>query len=338
MNDSAAKELFENHSSLYVLNQLQGPKYRLIKSKIDAFLFKWGNRCVGELKLETKTYIERPEDYIAILQNYVKQKISSNNFAHHLPGSSNKRNQDQNYTKRLSILKRPVFRFLLSWSRYLISNRESLRYERTRAYGVVRRIYRAMGKYFADHGALASAEDIFYLKQSEISAFILGKEAWQDIEALVANRRKAYAEYEQDELPERIHTFGVPYLNLPSTKPTDADVIESDALFGIACCNGIVRAPVCVLRHPDEAEGLDGHILVTSSTDPGWVSLFPSASGILVERGSLLSHSAIVSREMGIPCIVGIKDLLKTLKTGDWVEMNGATGQIKIEKYDRATA
>jgi pyruvate,water dikinase len=58
--------------------------------------------------------------------------------------------------------------------------------------------------------------------------------------------------------------------------------------------------------------------------------LFPTASGILVERGSLLSHSAIVSRELGKPCIVGITNLLNQLNTGDFVEMNGATGEIKI--------
>ena len=83
---------------------------------------------------------------------------------------------------------------------------------------------------------------------------------------------------------------------------------------------------------PGEVNSLDGDILVTSSTDPGWVTLFPSASGIIVERGSLLSHSAIVSREMGKPCIVSVTGLLKTLKTGDWVEMDGGTGVIKVIK------
>ena len=79
---------------------------------------------------------------------------------------------------------------------------------------------------------------------------------------------------------------------------------------------------------PREVEDLEGDILVTVSTDPGWVTLFPSAGGILVEKGSLLSHSAIVSREMGKPCIVGITGLLQRLKTGDLVEMNGATGVV----------
>jgi pyruvate,water dikinase len=77
-------------------------------------------------------------------------------------------------------------------------------------------------------------------------------------------------------------------------------------------------------------ESLQGKILVTSSTDPGWVTLFPTCSGILVERGSLLSHSAIVSREMGIPCVVGIRDLLRQVETGWLVEMDGEKGTIHI--------
>jgi pyruvate,water dikinase len=71
-----------------------------------------------------------------------------------------------------------------------------------------------------------------------------------------------------------------------------------------------------------------GHILVAERTDPGWILLFPAAAGLLVERGSLLSHSAIVSREMGIPAIVSIPHLTHWLHTGDWVELNGSTGTI----------
>ena len=62
--------------------------------------------------------------------------------------------------------------------------------------------------------------------------------------------------------------------------------------------------------------------------------LFPASSGILVERGSLLSHSAIVSRELGIPCVVGVTGLINNLKTGDIVEMNGTTGEIKKIKSE----
>ena len=101
-------------------------------------------------------------------------------------------------------------------------------------------------------------------------------------------------------------------------------------LKGVGCCPGFVKARIQVVHDPKSVTDLQGDILVTASTDPGWVTLFPSASAILVERGSLLSHSAIVSRELGKPCIVGISHLLERVKTGDWVEMDGSTGMIKI--------
>jgi pyruvate,water dikinase len=109
------------------------------------------------------------------------------------------------------------------------------------------------------------------------------------------------------------------------------EINEGD-LKGIGCCPGRVKGKVKVVLNPGAVSSLNGDILVTSSTDPGWVTLFPGASGIIVERGSVLSHSAIVSREMGKPCIVSVTGLLKKLKTGDEIEMDGSTGEIKIIK------
>ncbi|MBU0482951.1 MAG: hypothetical protein KKB30_00350 [Proteobacteria bacterium] len=75
---------------------------------------------------------------------------------------------------------------------------------------------------------------------------------------------------------------------------------------------------------------LNSEILVAGRTDPGWVPLYPAVSGILIERGSILSHSAIVAREMGIPTIVGIPNLMHTLKDGQNITMDGATGKVII--------
>jgi pyruvate,water dikinase len=100
-------------------------------------------------------------------------------------------------------------------------------------------------------------------------------------------------------------------------------------LTGTGCCPGIVRAPVRVVRDPAQAVDLDGCILVAERTDPGWTLLFPLAMGLLVQRGSLLSHSAIVAREMGLPCIVGVAGLLDSVQDGDLVEMNGTTGRVR---------
>jgi pyruvate,water dikinase len=70
-------------------------------------------------------------------------------------------------------------------------------------------------------------------------------------------------------------------------------------------------------------------ILVAEHTDPGWIMVFPSAIGVLVERGSLLSHAAIVARELGIPAVVSVPGITRWLKDGDWVEFDGSTGTIR---------
>ena len=80
---------------------------------------------------------------------------------------------------------------------------------------------------------------------------------------------------------------------------------------------------------PRAAKVEPGEILVAARTDPGWIMLFPSAAGLLVEHGSLLSHSAIVAREMGIPAIVSISGVTAWLRTGDVVEMDGSTGVVR---------
>ena len=74
----------------------------------------------------------------------------------------------------------------------------------------------------------------------------------------------------------------------------------------------------------------EGEIMVAYRTDPGWTPLFPKASAILVERGSLLSHSAVVAREMGIPTVVGITDLMNRLQTGDRVRVDAVKGEVTV--------
>ena len=85
-----------------------------------------------------------------------------------------------------------------------------------------------------------------------------------------------------------------------------------------------------IVRSPRDDLQLNGCILVAARTDPGWVPLYPAVRGILIERGSILSHSAIVAREMGIPAIVGIHGLLDRVEDGQVVTMNGQTGVVRL--------
>ena len=80
---------------------------------------------------------------------------------------------------------------------------------------------------------------------------------------------------------------------------------------------------------PGDTASAEGCILVAHSTDPGWVFLMTAARGIIVEKGSVLSHTAIVGRELGIPTIVGVKDATRRIADGAMVFMDGGTGAVR---------
>ena len=105
--------------------------------------------------------------------------------------------------------------------------------------------------------------------------------------------------------------------------------MNGDCRSGIGCCPGVVRGAVRVVADPRTAQRLQGAILVAEHTDPGWILLYPGAAGLLVERGSLLSHSAIVAREMGIPTVIGLEGATAWLRTGDMVHVDGHFGCVR---------
>jgi len=114
-----------------------------------------------------------------------------------------------------------------------------------------------------------------------------------------------------------------------ATKVSQANPDE-DGLSGIGCYPGVVEGQVKIITDPRSNMDLDGHILVAERTDPGWTPLFPACKGILVERGSTLSHSAIIARELGIPAIVGIPGLLQKLQGNEQVRLDGTTGSVTV--------
>ena len=104
---------------------------------------------------------------------------------------------------------------------------------------------------------------------------------------------------------------------------------NNEELKGTGCSKGIVKGKVKVVLDLVNDEVEEGDIVVTKSTDPSWVMVFPLLKGLIVEKGSLLSHSAIISREMNIPAIVGVQGATSLLKTGDYIQFDGSTGIIK---------
>jgi pyruvate,water dikinase len=219
---------------------------------------------------------------------------------------------------------------VLRQARTRIRDRENLRFERTRLFGRVRRIFLEFGRRFSSLGVLDSPRDIFHLEVEEILGFVEGTGTSTNLKGLAALRKFEYEGHRRSEPPpDRFETRGavslviIPCFGAAGSPPT------GETRTGLGCCAGFVRGRVRVIADPRSATLQEGEILVAERTDPGWVMLFPAAAGLLVERGSLLSHSAIVAREMGIPAVVAVAGLTHWLKDGDRVELDGASGVVR---------
>lgn len=279
------------------------------------YLQRFGDRCPNELKLESSTLHMNPLPLLRAIGSAAKAPAKTDAIE---AAQSVRRAAEIRVARAMrgKPLRRLAYGFIVKHARARIRDRENLRLERTHVFARVREIMLELGQRLYGQEKLSNPRDIFLAELEELRSGDLRE---------VTTRRERYAMYATlPAPPDRFTAIG-------ATAPPQmkAASIEGDASkrAGIGCCPGSVRARVRVLKN---ATGplQSGEILVAEHTDPGWVVLFPAAAGILVERGSVLSHAAIVSREMGIPSIVGIPGLTQWLRDGDVVEFDGRSGVV----------
>lgn len=302
-----------------------------LKRLYQEYLDKFGDRCLEELKLESPTLEDDPTTLLRCV-GHMGSRLAKGA----MPESGDAEAFDKAQKLVADRLRwRPLRRVLFAWvtrnARERVRDRENLRFERTRVFGRVRRIFVEIGKRLAAEGLLEAPRDVFYLDVEEVLGFIEGTATTIDLKSMVALRTRQYAQFVAVRPPpDRFSTYGMVNPLVADERAKESVANDPHSRLGTGCCAGKVRGIVRVIRDPRGAELRAGEILVAERTDPGWVMLFPAAAGILVERGSLLSHSAIVSRELGIPGIVSIPGLTSWLCDGDEVEFDGSAGVVRL--------
>jgi phosphohistidine swiveling domain-containing protein len=320
-------------------------------SALGELLDRYGDRCMGELKLESRTLRDDPEFIVRVLRNYLTAPAERVRDPRSLEdGASAARELAEAGTaSALGVARRWSFRRTLAAARRAIRAREEMRLARTRLFGVHRDVYRGIGARLHEAGVLDAPDDVLYLTTDEIRACGSPHEApsISGLASLVRSRREALARYERIAMPNRVvtttadgehHAAGIEgALEVEIAAPvsdsarddTRSSADDSRLLRGLGCSAGIAEGVVRIVRGPGDDLALDGHVLVALRTDPGWAPLFPSASAIVVERGSLLSHSAVLARELGIPAVVGIPGVTTMLRDGERVRVDGAAGTVE---------
>lgn len=327
-------ELLENKDVLFIQKEL--PKYEEFNKMLNEYLDKFADRCLEELKLETLTLRDNPASLYSSIATFAK-RIKEKGIEE-IDERRNRELAEKRVKEKLrfKLVKQAKFNFILKQARFTVKNRENLRFERTRLFGRVRELFLRIGFILTSMNIIDDKRDIFYLEVDEILFYIDGKSTTNNLKELISIRKKQYLKYKNMYPDERFYSYGAVNIgNSFKREKEKNDIKESKMeLKGIGASPGIVTGKVRVIRNPENAKLEQGEILVAEFTDPGWIMLFPAASGILVERGSLLSHSAIVSRELGIPAVVGITGLIDTLKDGDIVQLDGTTGIVKVKNQE----
>ena len=323
-------ELLDNEDLLYIKKKL--PQYEKFNEKLNEYLDKFSDRCLQELKLETETLKDNPASLYHSIATFAKRMKETTVESQDMEFARQEAEEKVKEKLKGKPISQAKFNFILKQARYTVKNRENLRFERTRLFGRVRNIFLRIGMIFTSMNVIEEKRDIFYLEVDEILYFIDGKSTTNNLKELIAIRKNQYNKYKENNPDERFYSYGAVNIG-NSFKRTEIKKEETKEkrkqINGIGASPGKVTGIARVITNPQNDKLEQGEILVAEFTDPGWIMLFPASSGILVERGSLLSHSAIVSRELGIPAVVGITGLLENIKTGDKIELDGTTGEVK---------
>ena len=335
------KELLLDRSADALAEELpRDERFGEFNAAVARYLELYGFRCMNELKLEEYSLRDRPAFLYQMIQNYLALDDAD---ALDVEAMEARERESRAAAERRAFAalgrsrgllpRRAVFRWVLRNARLGVKNRENLRFARARIYDLLRDMFRGLGRRLANEDLIDTADDVFYLTVDELWDYVKGTAVTADLRGLATLRRREFDEYRRDEEAapdDRFDTYGMAYhRNLFRDWRSSPVETEEGVLQGTGCCPGEVTGPVKVIRSPSDDMRLSGEILVAGRTDPGWVPLYPSVSGILIERGSILSHSAIVAREMGIPTVVGIRGLLDAFESGQWVRMDGSAGTVR---------
>ncbi|MET8132447.1 phosphoenolpyruvate synthase [Streptomyces sp. NPDC005251] len=322
--DTRILHLLEHVPDSDVRRALRGGGHTRFLAAVDAYIADYGYRSPDELKLEVPDLHENPAGLFPLLRDALSETGDSH-------GPDRGGEADAYLDQHLRGPRRMVYELVRSKARTALTDRERLRFCRTRAFGAAKRMLRALGRDLARAGAIDTWDDVFLLRLEEVRGAYEGMIAHTELRDLVVLRRRQLAADTALHAPSRFTTRGAPYWsgNLERAGWTGGPAARSGAreLSGVPCCPGVAEGPAVVTDTPRD---IGGGILLTYRTDPGWVTALSSAAALVIERGSPLTHVAVVARELGIPTVVQVKGATTEISTGTRLRVDGAAGTVTV--------
>ena len=317
---------------------LDSEEYRREKK---SYISAYGDRIEGELKLETRTFRTNEE----LLDRWILDALETEKA---------EKDCEEPSRSEKSFERKQRKSFLYRIAESSCNNREISRLHRTRCFGLMRRIVDKIGE-------KTIGFDVYYLSLEELEEMLF---SGKDFSLKIAREKELRKAYERLPVLSRVKLLGkvdrdplegeIRVLSYESFKgkgnkegigrDTEEGKGETErkedgestprVFFGRGVSKGIFRGEVLKIKSLQEVSVADakGKILLSYSTDPGWFPYLNMAEGLITERGSLLSHSAILARELEKPAVVNIPNIMEELHSGDIVEIDGDLGICSVVK------
>lgn len=231
--------------------------------------------------------------------------------------------------RRLSRLQRGNFRRTLRAAHLWSQSRERTKTTVIRAIHELRLASWELGQRCADRaGDGAQADDIWFLLDEEVDGYLADPASFAET---IAERRAAREQLSELEPPFFFDGIQPDPAHWRRRDRTAEAAAAGEQLDGIAGCPGTATGRARVVTDAADPTALGpGDVLVAPITDPSWTPLFLAASAVVVDVGAELSHAVIVSRELGIPCVVSATDATRRIPDGAWVEVDGTHGTVRV--------
>ncbi|XP_065171802.1 rifampicin phosphotransferase-like [Atheta coriaria] len=282
--------------------------------KYEKFLQKHGHRSSREFELMETSWGNNTDILVKMLQTLGKL----NNGTKKAPPLS----VDDVVNQLGSQMNKRFLKFLVGKCRAGVVNREKSKSEVVRHINTFRGAIKLLGERLCQLQIIPQPELVYFLTYDEIK--YLSKQSDPVPIAKAMRRKRLYETWNSFKFPEISS-------GMPQPAPEQRKMytnIEAE-LTGTPVCAGRVTARCCCIDNLRDIDQLQqGDVLVTHGTDVAWTPYFPMLSGVVTELGGLISHGAVVAREYGLPCLVGVEGALNTFRTGDNIVLDATTGRL----------
>lgn len=303
------------------------PGGRAAKDALQAWLDRYGMRCVGEIDITRPRWSERPSLLLPMLRVNISAFEAGESQRRFARGLAHAKAKETELLDRLLTLpdgagKAAEVRQSIERARSLVGYREYPKYAWMRRLFVYKQALMLEARRLAAAGVLDEAEDVFSLRFEELHEVVRLQRADR---RLICQRKQAFKAHEGLFPPPVLTSEGEAVAG--SYRRSD---LPPGALVGMGVSAGIVEGRARVLRDVDQADLQAGDILVTAFTDPSWTPLFVAIGGLVTEVGGPMTHGAVIAREFGLPAVVGVPNATRLIADGQRLRVHGGDGYIEL--------